>query len=728
MVSKLKLVLALVAIFPASLMAQFNFTGGPLVTEGECKTLWASNDTAFMGFNKNLYRTFNGGKNWQLCANGIPSDCDPRTIELSNNTLLVGTIKNSRIYTSTDFGDNFTGGTGNMTSLLIPTASTSGPNFSMIGGTTSSPFRYDFSQSNWVDIGATGITHGMAYVGKDTIWECSGSVATGTTQYSTDNGMTWTAVAVEPNTDVGGGSIVTTKAQDFLKVGNRILIASNLVGFAVLYSDDNGATWSASDLGGTSFSDYGKRFLKISNNHILSTNSLGLWKSTDKGATWTMIQSLSGINTMSLWKGDHVLIGTINGVFEYDNNGEGSLVKKHGTASSASNIIDDGNGNILTATANGLYRLDVSLGAWTTVFDSIYGTGLNYLDAPSLTKINDTIFLCGNGIFMTGDNGQTFSTRSYSAFSGQKPTAIIEHLGNKVIGTRSKWPGGGTPKDPKIFYSNDDGKTYTEATFTNNIAWGFGAGSDNYVEAFHQTPTSLVADMHAGYAISTDGGKNWTFYEDHWVISIMATKGANIYHYKMSGWGLPDRELFVSSDDGQTWTTCSLTGLPNSSTSNYYGNYGIWNAGGELYTYNSTDAPLGLYKYDEQADSWTLEANTQGGIDGVLVNVTKINGTFYGNWPSNGVWSTAVVIGLEEENNEQMIHVYPNPSSGKFKVELPNLSHAKLSLFDLSGKVVFEKELDKNQTDIDLETQQKGIYILKISSKDFTISRKIILR
>lgn len=728
MLSKIKLLIGLVVISPGALLGQFNFTGGPLNTEGECRAIWANGDTAYMGFNKNLYRTFNGGNQWGICAKGIPNNCDPRTIELSNNTLLIGTNNNSRIYTSLDFGDNFTGGTGSVTSILIPTASTSGPNFSMIGGTTSSPYRYDFSQSDWIDIGASGITHGMAYVGKDTIWECSGGISTGVTQYSTDNGITWTAVAVEPNTDVGGGVIVTTKAQDFVKVGNRILVASNLVGFAVLYSDDNGATWSASDLGGTSYSDYGKRFLKINNNHILSSNSAGLWKSTDQGETWTMVQALPGIYTMSLWKGDHVLIGSLSGVYEYDNNGDGSMVRKHGIASNASNIIDDGNGNPLTATTNGLFRYDVNLGNWTSVFDSIYGNGSNQLDAPFVTKINDSIFICGNAIFSSGDNGQTFNTRSYSGFSNYKPTAIIEHLGKKILGTRSKWPGGGTPKDPKIFYSNDDGKTYTEATFSNNIAWGYGAVSDNFVESFHQTGTSLVADMHAGYAISTDGGVNWTFYEDHWTVSIMATKGANIYQYQMTGFGLTQRDLFVSNDDGQTWTACSLTGLPNSSAANYEGYFGIWNAGGELYTYNATDAPMGLYKYDEQADSWTLEANTEGSIDGSLVGLTKINGAFYANWPSNGVWSTAAVISLNEANSNELIHVYPNPSTRKFQLELPNISNAKLSIYDLSGKMVLEIEMEKNQTEIDLVTQQKGIYILKIASEDLMISRKIMLR
>lgn len=722
-----KITIVILFICPISLFAQFIFTGGPLDSKGECKALWASGDTAFMGFNKNLFRTFNGGNSWELLTNGIPANCDPRTIEFSSNTLIVGTNSNSRIYRSTDFGDNFNGGTGSVTSILIPTASTSGPNFSMIGGTTSSPFRYDFAQSDWVNIGASGISHGMSYVGKDTIWECSGGISTGTTRFSTDNGFTWTAVAVEPNTDVGGGVFITTKAQDFLKVGNRILIGSNLNGFAVLYTDDNGATWSASDLGSTTYSDYGKRFIKINHNHLLTVNLGGLWKSTDQGETWNLVQTVGAIYTMVRWKGDHILIGTAGGLLEFDNYGEGNLVKKHGIASSTSNMVTEAGGTILTTTTNGLFRYNPSLGNWSVVSDSVFTFNQTPLGGGSVSIINDTIFVCGGGLFTSGDNGQTFSLRSNSQFSGQKATAIIEYQGRKILGTRDKWPGGGTPKDPKIFYSSDDGKTYTEGSFTNNISYGYGGGSDNFVEGFHKTGNSIIADMQAGFAISTDAGLNWTFYKDVWSISIMAAKGNTIFHYEISGTGQNQWAINVSSDNGQSWTACSLNGLPNSSAPNYQGFFGIWNVGGELYTYNSTDAPKGLYKYDELADSWTLEPNTEVTIDGPLIHLSNVGGSFLGSWPSSGVWSTGVSIGLNDFSLEDFIKIYPNPSYGKITFDIPTQSSTGLSVFDLGGKMIYQTNLKNGTSEIELK-QKPGIYLLKLDSKEFSICRKIVLK
>tara|TARA_R110002096_G_scaffold434692_1_gene657470 strand:+ start:106044 stop:108227 length:2184 start_codon:yes stop_codon:yes gene_type:complete len=715
-----------VGLFPLCLSAQFSYTGGPLNTDGESRAIWANGDTAFMAFNKNLYRTFNGGLNWELLKNGIANNCDPRTIEYSSNTLIVGTNTNSRIYRSTDHGDNFQGGTGNMSSILIPTASTSGPNFSMIGGTTSSPYRYDFAQGDWVDIGATGITHGMAYIGQDSIWECTGSINSGTTRFSTDNGMSWTTVATEPNTDVGGGVILNTIAQDFVKVGIRILVASNLNGFAVLYTDDNGSTWSASDLSSTSYSDYGKRFVKFSNNHLLSVNLAGIWKSTDRGATWTMIQSLAGIYSIVKWKNDHILVATTNGLFEFDNHGEGNMIKKHGISTSTSNIIEGPNSTVYTATENGFFQYDGTTNSWTLLSDSVYGP--DKLGGSFITKINDTIFVCGNGIYSSGDNGQTFSIRSYSPFSFQKPSAIIEHQGKKILATRQKWAGGGTPKDPKIFYSSDDGKTYTEASFSNNISFGYGGGSDNFVEAFYQTNTGIIADMNAGYALSNDGGLNWTYFGDPWSISIMATKGTDIYHFQIAGTSQNQRDIEVSSDNGQSWTSCSLNGLPNSSSPNYQGFFGVWNAGGEIYTYNATDAPEGLYKYDKTADSWSLEANTQSVFDGPMLHLSKLGSAFFGSWYQQGICSTQPSISLEENRPSSLIQIYPNPSEGIIKISIPTNLPCKLEIMDLNGKLIRESILNKGQAELKLEGQSPGVYIIQLTSKEFAERRKIILK
>lgn len=704
-------IIYLIIALPFIAQAQFTFTGGPLNVKGSCKTIWASGDTAYVGFQESLYRTYNGGNSWELLSTGIPADADPRTIEYSSGSLVIGTNNNSRIYTSTNGGDNFTGGTGSITSIFIPTTSSSSPNAMLIGGTNSDPHQYDFSTLDWVSTGNGGITHGIACVGQDTIWECSGSIATGTTRYTYDNGLTWTAVTTEPQTDIGGGVIQTTKAQDFLKVGNRTLVASNLNGFPVLYTDDNGVSWNSSNLGSTSYSDYGKRFLKVNNNHLLTTNLSGLWKSTDQGVTWTLVQSIAGIYTMSLWKTDHVLIGTTQGVFEYDNYGDGVLVEQHGVSASVSNLVEDSNGNLLAATKEGLSRFNINTQQWSLVSDTIINNV--QLSGTHVNVINDTIFVSGNGLFTSGDNGQTFTYRDNQAFAFQKPNIIANISGKKLMGTRKVYQGGGTPKTPKIFYSTDDGITYTEATFSNNVAHGFSAVSDNFVEAFLEAGNTIVADMNTGYAISQDGGVNWTYTGDVWSQSIMATKGSSIYHFKLSGIWLDQRSLEISTDDGATWTAVSLNGLPNSGGANYKGFYGVWNVGGEIYTYNINEAPEGLYEYNTNSNSWTLVNNSVGILWEGITFLDKFNGNFFANGSLNGTWSTQATIGLNKPPLSTTIQVYPNPSTGIIQVENPSAKEGLVQVFSMHGVKLYEQKLNRTNTQLDLNHLAKGQYIIQ---------------
>lgn len=716
------IVLAALLLSAISSKSQLTFTGGPLNKEASCLSLWARSDSALMGFDKNLYRTIDGGQSWEVLANGIPLGVDPRTIEYSNGVLIVGTNRKSRIYISTDFGDSFTGGTGAVTSILIPTASTSGPGISMIGGTNSGPHKYDFGIQDWVSSGVGGITHGMAYLGGDTVWECTGGVSSGTTRYSHDNGANWTAVTAEPNTDVGGGVILASVGQDFVKAGNRVIVGTNLTGFPVLYTDDYGVTWQPSNLPSTTYSDYGKRFVKVNDNHLITCNVSGIWKSIDRGVSWTLIQSLPSITTMVQWKGSNLLVAATSGVYEYSNYGDGILVKKHGAPGSALDLIEEG-GRIITATANGVF--EYSSGNWQLLTDTAVDGSV--LKPDHINLIKDTLFVCGSGIFASSDKGQTFFPRSNSYFAFEKPNIIAQFGGKKFVGTRQYYPGGGTPKSPKIWYSSDDGVSYTEATFTNNIGYGLGAAGDNYVQQFYETPNVLVADMNAGYALSADGGINWTYSGGAWDNTYMTTFGNDIYRFIVSGFWQDQKALEVSTDDGASWTTVPLSGLPNSGGSNYKGYYGIWNVDGDLLTYNAHESSEGFYKYEPSNSQWSFVAGSNGPLWDGVTHVIRFNGDLYANWAIGGTWSTGISIGLGEIDNIMKLSVYPNPSSGILNVVSQDESIEGYTIINQMGQEVQEEHASASNIQMDLTRLKRGVYILMVKTTSSTYTQKLFL-
>ena len=69
------------------------------------------------------------------------------------------------------------------------------------------------------------------------------------------------------------------------------------------------------------------------------------------------------------------------------------------------------------------------------------------------------------------------------------------------------------------------------------------------------------------------------------------------------------------------------------------------------------------------------------------------------------------------------VSVYPNPSTGKFSIE----SKGEISVYNCIGEKVFMKTSASGKTELDLSSQNSGIYFLHISNEKGTATRKIII-
>lgn len=105
--------------------------------------------------------------------------------------------------------------------------------------------------------------------------------------------------------------------------------------------------------------------------------------------------------------------------------------------------------------------------------------------------------------------------------------------------------------------------------------------------------------------------------------------------------------------------------------------------------------------------------------------------------PSNCMSSDTVVVdmnvGIFENNDEQNITLYPNPTTGEFQldIELSIEKEVSVSVFDVTGRTVFvqnEQSILKDNLTIDLTDFSDGIYLVRVQVGEDVLVRRILLR
>ena len=91
--------------------------------------------------------------------------------------------------------------------------------------------------------------------------------------------------------------------------------------------------------------------------------------------------------------------------------------------------------------------------------------------------------------------------------------------------------------------------------------------------------------------------------------------------------------------------------------------------------------------------------------------------------------------GVGNTGNIQDLVLYPNPTTGRFTIDLSslkNLSHVDVDITTITGQKVYSRSFGANGTqftgDIDLSNQAKGIYFVQIKADGEKITRKLVVR
>jgi hypothetical protein len=80
-----------------------------------------------------------------------------------------------------------------------------------------------------------------------------------------------------------------------------------------------------------------------------------------------------------------------------------------------------------------------------------------------------------------------------------------------------------------------------------------------------------------------------------------------------------------------------------------------------------------------------------------------------------------------DDNFADQVQLYPNPvSDGVITISTPTPGEKQVTVFDILGKQVIETEIMGNQ--LDLSSLQGGVYLLKLTQNNVTVTKKLVVR
>lgn len=129
-------------------------------------------------------------------------------------------------------------------------------------------------------------------------------------------------------------------------------------------------------------------------------------------------------------------------------------------------------------------------------------------------------------------------------------------------------------------------------------------------------------------------------------------------------------------------------------------------------------------------------SDTEEQLNNLLINqkyfwrVRSItNGTPSGWSP---IWNFTVSVNgvsvSELENIKNDVLIYPNPNSGVFSIAFKNNDLKTIEVFNALGKLVIYKSIASNTYQVDLQNQPKGVYFVRVSQKESSLIKKVVVK
>lgn len=321
-------------------------------------------------------------------------------------------------------------------------------------------------------------------------------------------------------------------------------------------------------------------------------------------------------------------------------------------------------------------------------------------------------------IFKTSDDGVTWEQQLFEGF---------QEAGSSFLNS-------------VYFFNANDGVAYGDplngefeiyTTSNGGVDWTLVPGADITNPAsgeygYNSAPTAIGNTIwfptNKGRLFkSVDKGLHWTAYQaplTDFGAALPANSGnvhfstaSNGCLLKTSGTvATPVYSFYRTTDGGQTW----------SASSTFTGTRKILNyiPGTNTIVATSQVAPVGTSVSIDNGTTWTdVESDAQRGASAFLNATTGWSAGFSGADPLDpaGIYKLTGQLGVPTVETAKF-KVYPNPASATVTISTPEVDSYKLSVTDLSGKVVMTKSLNGIENTLDISALSTGAYFFEINT------------
>jgi hypothetical protein len=171
-------------------------------------------------------------------------------------------------------------------------------------------------------------------------------------------------------------------------------------------------------------------------------------------------------------------------------------------------------------------------------------------------------------------------------------------------------------------------------------------------------------------------------------------------------------------------------------------NYSFCTAGGDTYTIQAqangpgTITPSGtITAYPGSSQTFQIDPDPGASISMINIDnipLSDIDSTYtFTNILANHQISVDFILSINDFEQDQKIKIFPNPTSSVFNIQTDSdLIESKInsvSLYNMTGLKILEKNVDSNETQVDLSSYANGIYCCFITLNNTIIVKKIVL-